>query len=169
MQLFQIRKFLPQISRKISRKQTKPWAETSDAPQAAGDKVTDQIQENEGNIPTEEQSSANMSIKIDTSEEKSEGLSSISPTEGVVAESTEIIAENATDAKVSDEDRSTQMADKSNAIRSENGLAHLTSGVPRGASIPRGMMTASELRAARELFGNMDEREIMRLYKKVTQ
>ena len=51
----------------------------------------------------------------------------------------------------------------------ENNRAHLTSSVPRSARVPTGVMTKSELREIRELFGNMDDMEIQRLYKKVTK
>ena len=47
--------------------------------------------------------------------------------------------------------------------------AHLTNSVPRAATVPRGVMSAAELREARELFGNLTDSEIHRLYKKVTQ
>ena len=46
--------------------------------------------------------------------------------------------------------------------------AHLSSAVPRGAKSPIGKMSASELRAARELFAGASDKEIMRLYKRVT-
>ena len=46
--------------------------------------------------------------------------------------------------------------------------SHLSSAVPRGAKSPIGKMSASELRAARELFAGASDKEIMRLYKRVT-
>ena len=46
--------------------------------------------------------------------------------------------------------------------------SHLSSAVPRGAKSPIGKMTANELRAARELFTGATDKEIMRLYKRVT-
>ena len=45
---------------------------------------------------------------------------------------------------------------------------HLTSSVPRAATTPHGAMTRAQLREARELFPNLDDGEIYRLYKKVT-
>jgi hypothetical protein len=47
--------------------------------------------------------------------------------------------------------------------------AHLTSSVPRSAGMPAGSMSRSELREARELFCGLDDKEIHRLYKRVTQ
>ena len=47
--------------------------------------------------------------------------------------------------------------------------SHLSSAVPGGASAPRSTMTTAELDAARELFGQLSDREIQKLYKKVTR
>ena len=47
--------------------------------------------------------------------------------------------------------------------------AHLRSAVPKGASGPASSMTQAELDSARELFGNMSDAEIQKLYKKVTK
>ena len=51
---------------------------------------------------------------------------------------------------------------------SSSGRAHLTSSVPRAASVPLGKMTRQELQEAREIFSGLDDTEIQRLYKKVT-
>ena len=47
-------------------------------------------------------------------------------------------------------------------------LSHLKSSVPKAASAPQGVMTKYELSQARELFSDMDDNEIQRLYKRVT-
>ena len=47
--------------------------------------------------------------------------------------------------------------------------SHLSGSVPRRVETPRGAMTKSEMREARELFEGLDDAEIHRLYKKVTQ
>lgn len=47
--------------------------------------------------------------------------------------------------------------------------SHLGGSVPRRAQTPRGAMTKAEMREARELFHDLDDAEIHRLYKKVTQ
>ena len=52
-------------------------------------------------------------------------------------------------------------------VKTDN-RSHLSSAVPRGAKSPSGKMTASELRAARELFSDASDQEIIRLYKRVT-
>ena len=47
--------------------------------------------------------------------------------------------------------------------------SHLSGSVPRKVETPRGAMTKSEMREARELFEGLSDAEIHRLYKKVTQ
>jgi hypothetical protein len=47
--------------------------------------------------------------------------------------------------------------------------SHLTGSVPRRVETPKGVMTKAEMREARELFQGLDDSEIHRLYKKVTQ
>ena len=51
----------------------------------------------------------------------------------------------------------------------ENNRSHLTSSVPRAAKTPTGYLTKGELKEIRELFKNLDDKEIQRLYKKVTK
>lgn len=46
--------------------------------------------------------------------------------------------------------------------------AHLTTSVPRAVAVPRGAMSKTQLREARELFPDLTDGEIHRLYKKVT-
>ncbi len=46
--------------------------------------------------------------------------------------------------------------------------SHLGSAVPRGASRPSSKITASELKAARELFDGISDAQIIQLYKRVT-
>ena len=54
-------------------------------------------------------------------------------------------------------------------IRRIDNRSHLNTAVPRMAAIPRGFMPEHELEAARELFSDMSDAEIKRLYKKVTK
>ena len=49
-----------------------------------------------------------------------------------------------------------------------DGRAHLTSSVPRAAMPPMDRMSKEALMEAREIFSDMDDTEIQRLYKKVT-
>ena len=46
--------------------------------------------------------------------------------------------------------------------------SHLISSVPRGVSMPKSAMNKQEMQEARALFGDMDDNEIHRLYKRVT-
>ena len=50
-----------------------------------------------------------------------------------------------------------------------DGKAHLTSSVPRAARLPKGALTKSQMAEMREIFGGIDDAEIHRLYKRVTQ
>lgn len=47
--------------------------------------------------------------------------------------------------------------------------SHLRSAVPKSASTPTGILTRGELEAARELFSGLSDREIQKLYKKVSR
>ena len=51
----------------------------------------------------------------------------------------------------------------------EGNLSHLTSSVPRVAKLPTGTIPKGELREIRAIFGNLDDAEIQRLYKRVTK
>ena len=51
----------------------------------------------------------------------------------------------------------------------ENNRSHLTSSVPRAAKAPTDALTKGELAEIRQLFNNLDDNEIQRLYKKVTK
>jgi hypothetical protein len=50
-----------------------------------------------------------------------------------------------------------------------NTKAHLSSSVPRAAKIPTGALTKGEMAEIRQIFGDMDDAEIQRLYKRVTK
>ena len=50
-----------------------------------------------------------------------------------------------------------------------NTKAHLSSNVPRAARVPLGSLTKGEMAEIRSIFGNMDDAEIQRLYKRVTK
>ena len=47
--------------------------------------------------------------------------------------------------------------------------SHLKSSVPRSASAPTDILTRGELEAARELFSGLSDREIQKLYKRVSR
>ena len=47
--------------------------------------------------------------------------------------------------------------------------AHLSSSVPRAAKLPQGILTKGEMAEIRSIFGDIDDAEIQRLYKRVTK
>ena len=54
-------------------------------------------------------------------------------------------------------------------IQRYDNRSHLRSSVPKGATAPSGILSSSELEAARELFSGLSDREIQKLYKKVSR
>ena len=54
-------------------------------------------------------------------------------------------------------------------ITRQSNKAHLSSSVPRGARVPTGALSKGEMAEIRSIFGNMDDAEIQRLYKRVTK
>ena len=50
-----------------------------------------------------------------------------------------------------------------------NTKAHLSSSVPRAAKLPQGVLTKGQMAEIRSIFGDMDDAEIQRLYKRVTK
>lgn len=59
--------------------------------------------------------------------------------------------------------------EKEKPAHAESNRSHLTSSVPRGAKTPQSDLTKGELAQIRSLFANLDDKEIQRLYKKVTK
>ena len=51
----------------------------------------------------------------------------------------------------------------------QSNKAHLSSSVPRAARVPTGVLTKGEMAEIREIFGDIDDAEIQRLYKRVTK
>ena len=47
--------------------------------------------------------------------------------------------------------------------------SHLTSSVPRAARVPGGVMSKGQMAEIRAIFGDIDDAEIQRLYKRVTK
>ncbi len=78
--------------------------------------------------------------------------------ENAVGEEIEVISESAGDEEPTET--------PSPAI---NNKAHLSSSVPRAARVPNGALTKGEMAEIREIFGDMDDAEIQRLYKRVTK
>ncbi len=53
-------------------------------------------------------------------------------------------------------------------LKDTDNRSHLIGAVPKSAAAPRSAMTRGELEMARSVFGELDDAEIRRLYKKVT-
>ena len=53
--------------------------------------------------------------------------------------------------------------------QSYDNRSHLRSSVPKSASAPQNILSRGELEAARELFSGLSDREIQKLYKKVSR
>ena len=79
-----------------------------------------------------------------------------------------ITSEEIMDSEVEEDIEKSDLSEPSEAPRPET-KAHLTSSVPRAAGVPAGVMTRHEMQEARAIFGDLDDKEIHRLYKKVTQ
>ena len=146
MLLSAIKKLLHPISQKISPSAQKPKAETSEQ------EVADKMTENFGEIlmDTEE-------IREENNPPSSESPVNSSETrEAFFDDDEEIYGEN-------------EKTDRKQEENISGGRGHLTSSVPRSASVPVGAMNRQQMREARELFAGLDDGEIHRLYKKVTQ
>jgi hypothetical protein len=72
------------------------------------------------------------------------------------------------DAELNPTDEDLQEITEAVSVTTDN-RSHLTSSVPRAAKTPNGVITKAELKEIRELFSNMDDSEIQRLYKRVTK
>lgn len=68
------------------------------------------------------------------------------------------------------EEKSTVSEEPTEVATTENSnKAHLTSSVPRVARVPQGALSKSQMAEIREIFGDIDDAEIQRLYKRVTK
>lgn len=59
-------------------------------------------------------------------------------------------------------------AEENSTAPIQGNLSHLSSSVPRAASLPKGAMTKAEMAEMRDILGNVDDAELHRLYKRVT-
>lgn len=82
-------------------------------------------------------------------------------------------ADNATDTDTTPETEmkgeEVKTAESEPTAEQKSNRAHLTSSVPRAARVPTGVLTKGEMAEIREIFGDMDDTEIQRLYKRVTK
>ena len=98
--------------------------------------------------------------------ELSEEISELNPTENEITENNESVTEDA----VTEVDEIEPDTDCEEEIPlPADTKAHLTSSVPRAAKAPQDLMTKGELAEIRALFKNLSDKEIQRLYKRVTK
>lgn len=94
------------------------------------------------------------------------------PSEVTCVQSEEMEIRNS-DEEIRNSDEEIRNKDEVGEVKTETDVksttAHLGGGVPKRVETPRGAMTKAEMREARELFEGLDDAEIHRLYKKVTQ
>lgn len=142
MQTSLLKKLLHPISRLMSLRAEKPSVETSEPREE--DEVLDvenEMQNSECEVQNEK------SLKV-----------SASDTEGGSSSDKSVVE------KTERSEWPTEVATVEN-----NNKAHLMSNVPRAAKVPVGVMTKGEMAEIRELFGDIDDAEIQRLYKRVTK
>ena len=147
MQISQLRKLLHPIKRLTSRRAEKPSAETLES-RAESDvemQNAEQMQNSECRMQNAEQMQ-NAECKMQNEE--------------VISEAADNCSEDMpTEAETTPETPSPTV----------NTKAHLTSSVPRAARLPQGALTKGQMAEIREIFGDIDDAEIQRLYKRVTK
>ena len=139
MQISVLRKLLPRISRKTSPKDKRRLAETSEPREASEVDAECKIVGTDIGSPNEELSTPHPSA-------------SPPPSPPIKGEG------NMQNAKT----------DEAQAQPTDT-KAHLTSSVPRSARAPIGVLTKSEIGELRNIFANLSDTEIQRLYKRVTK
>ena len=145
MQLLKPIKFLQKISQRLSPRQQKPSAETFES------EVSD-MQENELIIQS----------TPDANEESA-------LTEKAFLKTEEGSSQRLTDDESPSLDEKVTAQPSDEVSYAENTTSHLSGTLPRAAAIPGGSMTKAELRELRQLFSNITDAEIQRLYKTVTK
>ena len=174
MPISAIKKLLHRISPKISQAQQEPKVETSES--EAVSNMTDEVYgyaENDApeiidtDVTTSEASEGSQTvgelIDSDVSVLK-ERFSELSEISGITE-----LPNPTRYAALRDLGLTPEEAYLATAKRpTRESRAHLTSSVPRGVSMPKSAMTKQEMQEARALFGDMDDNEIHRLYKRVT-
>ena len=87
-----------------------------------------------------------------------------SPEVSVSGSEGELSSDKSVAEKITEKEEPTEVATTENSNK-----AHLTSSVPRVARIPQGALSKSQMAEIREIFGDIDDAEIQRLYKRVTK
>ena len=150
MQISVLRKLLPKISRKTSLKDKRRLVETSEPREAS-----------------EEVQSAECKVQNCRGENCSSECKTLSDDDNPPVTSTESDPPCSTDLTEEGDMQNTK-TDEAQAQPTDT-KAHLTSSVPRSARAPIGVLTKSEIGELRNIFANLSDTEIQRLYKRVTK
>ena len=146
MQISVLRKLLPRISRKTSPKDKRRLAETLEPREASEVNAECKMQNAECRIVETDIGSPN--------EELSTPHPSASPPPSPPIKGEGLVQNAKTDEA---------------QVQPTDTKAHLTSSVPRSARAPIGVLTKSEIGELRNIFANLSDTEIQRLYKRVTK
>ena len=156
MQISRIKKLLRQITSPLSLKAKRPSAETSE-------------HREESEMQNAECRTVGASIARPNAKCRTVGAIIDRPSETEMQTETEM--QNYSDEPDELSADQEEMDDPSEEALpvATNTKSHLSSSVPRAARIPSGALTKGEMAEIRQIFGNMDDAEIQRLYKRVTK
>ena len=146
MQISQLKKLLRPIKELTSRRAKRPSAETLES------KGENKMQNSECIMQNAEQMQNAECIMQNHSTEEECAANSVSEVTAEVTEANEP-CEDPTETP----------------SPTVNTKAHLSSSVPRAARLPQGALTKGQMAEIREIFGDIDDAEIQRLYKRVTK
>ena len=158
MQTSLLKKLLHPISRIMSRRAEKLSEATSEAREESEMQNAEcEMQNAEGRMQNSSPVIAGGGLQSDT-----EGANS--PEVSVSDSDNDVSSDKSAAEKNTENEEPTEVATTENSNK-----AHLTSSVPRVARIPQGALSKSQMAEIREIFGDIDDAEIQRLYKRVTK
>ena len=173
MQISQLRKLLHPIKRLTSRRAEKPSAETLES--RAESEM--EMQSDECRVQSDECRVQNAECIMQNSELASpfrrgggEADGEVNSPDAFVNSLDEAASETTCEENAPVAEESKPCEEPSNTpSHTVNTKAHLTSSVPRAARLPQGALTKGQMAEIREIFGDIDDAEIQRLYKRVTK
>ena len=163
MQLSLLKKLLQKISPRQSPYQAKPSAATSES-----ERESDMEEMNLDSTPyeaTDEVNSAEITVDEDIAELR-ESFPELSKIQSISELKNPTRYAALRDLGLSSREAYLATHGK---VAPANNRSHLTSSVPSAAKIPSSGMSRAQMDEARELFGNLSDTEIQKLYKKVTK
>ena len=152
MQISQLKKLLRPIKELISRRAKRPSAETLESKGENKVQSCDEVQNSECKMQNAEQMQNAECRMQNYSTEEECAAHSVSEVTAEVTEANEPCEEPT-----------------ETPSPTVNTKAHLSSSVPRAARLPQGALTKGQMAEIREIFGDIDDAEIQRLYKRVTK